>query len=44
MRGKLRVFAEDLRHARRVTLEAWEQRPWKGRFFEWLAIPLRPLL
>lgn len=39
-----RVFAEDIAHARRVTLEAWEQRPWKGRFFEWLSIPLRPLL
>jgi cardiolipin synthase len=39
-----RVFAADVRHARPVTYATWKKRPWTGRFFEWLAIPLRPLL
>jgi cardiolipin synthase A/B len=39
-----RVFAEDIGHARRLTYEAWVNRPLKGRIFEWLSIPLRPLL
>jgi cardiolipin synthase len=32
---QIRVFEEDLKRCRRVTLEAWENRP--GKFKEWLA-------
>jgi cardiolipin synthase len=29
-----RVFEEDLKHARRITLEEWRHRPWRERLHE----------
>lgn len=39
-----RAFAADLEVSERVTLEAWQRRPLKGRIFELISIPLAPLL
>jgi cardiolipin synthase A/B len=36
-----RIFAEDLRHSRRVDLERWQARGLWDRFREWLSLPLR---
>jgi cardiolipin synthase len=38
------IFAEDLLHARRVTLEGWRARPLSQRLLEFLAWPLRDQL
>lgn len=39
-----RVFAEDLRHARRVTYEQWKARGLRARMLELIAAPVRSLL
>lgn len=39
-----RVFDADVAQAHRVTYEAWAHRPLRGRLFEWLSIPLAPVL
>ncbi|HEX6882436.1 MAG TPA: phospholipase D-like domain-containing protein [Planctomycetota bacterium] len=39
-----RIFAEDKRHARRITLEAWQSRPRSEKFQEWLSGLLRSQL
>jgi cardiolipin synthase len=31
------IFERDLQHSRRVTLQAWQARPWKERVIEHLA-------
>jgi cardiolipin synthase A/B len=31
------IFEDDLRHARRITLEEWQTRPWRERIVEWMA-------
>ena len=38
------AFAEDLAHARRVTLKAWKSRGVAARLLETLALPIRDLL
>jgi cardiolipin synthase len=35
------IFEQDLRHAKRISYEAWENRTLVSRFFELLSIPLR---
>ncbi len=30
------VFDKDIKHARRVTLQQWKQRPWTQKFVDWL--------
>ena len=32
--AQARIFEEDLKHARRITLEEWEKRPWTERLWE----------
>jgi cardiolipin synthase len=39
-----RVFAADIASARRITYETWARRPLKSRLYEFISIPLRPLL
>ncbi|HWC04141.1 MAG TPA: cardiolipin synthase [Methylomirabilota bacterium] len=39
-----KVFEDDLRYARQITLEAWNDRGIRGRFFELLAIPFESAL
>lgn len=39
-----RIFAADLEVSRRITYEAWQKRPLRGRLVELIGIPLRPLL
>lgn len=39
-----RIFEEDKRHARRITLEAWQARPRSQKFREWLSALLRSQL
>lgn len=36
-REQARVFEEDLRNSREVSLEMWENRPWTEKFKEWFA-------
>jgi cardiolipin synthase A/B len=31
------AFADDLRRSRELSLEAWQQRPWRSRAFDWFA-------
>jgi hypothetical protein len=31
------IFRDDLRHAREITLPAFERRPWTARVTEWAA-------
>jgi cardiolipin synthase len=38
------VFADDLARSRKVDYIRWQSRGVLGRFLEWLAVPLRPLL
>jgi len=38
------VFESDLRNARRVTLEQWQNRPWHEKFMEHAAALLAPQL
>jgi cardiolipin synthase len=38
------VFEADLRHCKRVTLEAWQRRPWRQKFGERLSAVLAPVL
>jgi cardiolipin synthase A/B len=38
------AFEEDLRHARRLPYEAWEQRGWRAKLLEALVLPVRDLL
>ena len=33
-REQARIFAEDLKRSRRVTLEEWENRPWREKLWE----------
>jgi cardiolipin synthase len=43
--GRLeKVFAEDLKHSKRLTYEAWKSRPWKEKFLEFFTIPLKEQL
>jgi cardiolipin synthase len=42
--GLERVFAEDLRHARRIDLDAWRHRSWWSRFLELVVLPVRDQL
>jgi cardiolipin synthase len=39
--AQARVFEEDKRRARRVTLEEWRHRPWRERATEWMAALFR---
>ena len=39
-----RVFEDDLRHSKRVTLEAWRNRPWHEKAMEHMAALLGPQL
>jgi cardiolipin synthase A/B len=39
--AQARVFDEDKRRARRVTLEEWRHRPWRERATEWMAALFR---
>ena len=39
-----RVFADDLKYARRIDLESWRNRGLRGRLFELLAIPFESAL
>ena len=43
-RGESRQFATDLTRATRVTLEAWQRRPWQEKAMEHLAALLRSQL
>ena len=36
-RAQVRIFEEDLRHSRRITLEEWESRPWNDKVLDALA-------
>ena len=36
-RAQVRIFDEDLRHSRRITLEEWENRPWSDKVLDALA-------
>jgi len=36
-RVQVRIFEEDLRHSRRITLEEWENRPWRDKVLDALA-------
>jgi cardiolipin synthase len=38
------VFQDDLRYAQRIDLEAWRDRGIRGRFFEFLALPIESAL
>lgn len=33
-RRQVEIFEDDLKHARRITLEQWEQRPWSEKLWE----------
>jgi cardiolipin synthase len=39
-----RIFAEDLKHSKKLTHEAWQSRPWKEKFLEFFTIPLKEQL
>jgi cardiolipin synthase len=43
-REQMRIFDDDLRHAREVTLQAWRQRPWQEKLVEHAAALLRTQL
>jgi cardiolipin synthase len=43
-RRQVEVFEQDLAHARRITLEAWESRPWTEKLWERTAALLGPQL
>jgi cardiolipin synthase len=38
------IFAEDLKHSKRLTYEAWKSRPMKEKFLEFFTIPLKEQL
>jgi len=42
--AQIQVFESDLRNARRVTLEQWQNRPWHEKFMEHAAALLAPQL
>jgi cardiolipin synthase len=43
--GRLeRVFEEDLKHAKKLTYEEWQARPWREKFLELFTIPLKEQL
>jgi cardiolipin synthase A/B len=39
-----KAFAEDLKHSKRLTYEAWKARPWREKFLELFTIPLKEQL
>lgn len=39
-----KAFAEDLRHSKKLTYEAWRSRPWREKFLELFTIPLKEQL
>jgi cardiolipin synthase A/B len=39
-----KAFADDLKHSKRLTYEAWKARPWREKFLELFTIPLKEQL
>jgi cardiolipin synthase A/B len=39
-----KAFADDLKHSRKLTYEAWKARPWREKFLELFTIPLKEQL
>jgi cardiolipin synthase len=39
--GQVRMFEEDKKRARRITLEEWQRRPWRERALERVAVLIR---
>ncbi|WP_210257224.1 phosphatidylserine/phosphatidylglycerophosphate/cardiolipin synthase family protein [Chelativorans sp. ZYF759] len=41
---QIEIFEEDLARSRLITLEEWENRPWRQKFLDWVASHLRTQL
>jgi cardiolipin synthase len=39
-----KAFADDLKHSKKLTYEAWKARPWREKFLELFTIPLKEQL
>ena len=39
-----KAFADDLKHSKRLTYEAWKARPWREKFLELFTVPLKEQL
>ena len=39
-----KAFADDLKHSKKLTYEAWKARPWREKFLELFTIPLKDQL
>jgi cardiolipin synthase len=39
-----KAFADDLKHSKRLTYEAWKGRPWREKFLELFTVPLKEQL
>ncbi|MPZ77272.1 MAG: cardiolipin synthase [Deltaproteobacteria bacterium] len=39
-----KAFAQDLRHSKKLTYEAWKSRPWREKFLELFTIPFKEQL